>query len=130
MKDRIKIIRKDAGLTQTQFGKVLGNKSLSTVQKWEMGHNQPDSATIELICQKFGVNIHWLRTGEGEMRASSSRYEELGRLVSRLMADRPDSFRSALITTLLRLDPDGPEWDAIERIYNDISDEIKKSQEH
>ena len=121
MKDRIKLIRKKAGLTQTQFGAACGGKSLSSVQKWEMGHNQPDASTIALICQKFGVNETWLRTGVGEMTASKSRSQEMAELVGSLMADSPESFRSALITTLLRFDPNGPEWEILERIYDGIA---------
>ena len=38
-----------------------------------------------------------------------------------LMADSPESFRSALVTTLLRFDPNGPEWEILERIYDGIA---------
>ena len=81
------------------------------------------------ICQQFGVDEYWLRTGDGDMFAAKSRAEEMGELVGKLMSDRPDSFRSALVTTLLRLDPEGPEWEALERIYNGIAAEQKKNQE-
>lgn len=128
MKERIKDLRKSLGLSQTKFGESVG-VSLSAEQKWEMGISVPSDAVIMLIVQRYGISEKWLRTGEGEMRAPASRADEMTRLVKRLMADRPDSFRSALITTLLRLDPDGPEWDAIERIYNDIAAEQKKDQE-
>lgn len=129
MKDRIKAIRKAAGLNQTEFGKALGGKSLSTVQKWEMGHNQPDASSLSLMCQKFGVSEAWLRTGAGEMRASRTREEEMSELVASLMAERPESFRSALVTTLLRFDPGGKEWEALESIYNSITTEMKKAPE-
>lgn len=129
MKERIKEIRKVEGLNQTDFGSRLG-LAQATIAGYENGLRAVSDAVILSICREFGISEKWLRTGEGEMRAPESRANELGRLVSRLMSDRPDSFRSALITTLLRLDPDGPEWDAIERIYNDISTEIKKNQEH
>ena len=46
---------------------------------------------------------------------------QLAGLVKQLMADSPDSFRSALVTTLLRFDPDRPEWEILERIYNGIA---------
>ena len=120
MKDRIKQVRKDAGLSQTKFGERLG-VTLSAVQKWEMGHNIPDSSSIKLICDRFGVNEVWLRTGAGEMTAGKSRAQEMGELVQSLMADSPESFRSALVTTLLRFDPNGPEWEILERIYNEVA---------
>lgn len=124
MKDRIKELRKSLGLTQTQFGKSLGGKSLSAVQKWEMGHTEPDAGTIRLICQQYGVRESWLREGAGPMYAPTGREEEMARLVKRLMADQPDSFQSALVTTLLRFDPNGPEWGILERIYNSIAAEM------
>jgi transcriptional regulator with XRE-family HTH domain len=126
MKDRIKLIRKDAGLTQTQFGKVLANKSLSTVQKWEMGINVPDSPSIKQICQEFGVNETWLRTGSGSMTVSKTREQELAGLFRSLMADRPESFRSMLVSTLLRFDPNGPEWDALEKLFDSIVKEAEQ----
>ena len=49
-------------------------------------------------------------------------------LIRQLMADRPESFRSALITTLLRFDPDGPEWALLENIYKKVSAEIKEGE--
>ena len=42
------------------------------------------------------------------------------------MNDRPESFRARLITALLRFSPDGPEWAALESIYNSIQAEAEK----
>lgn len=128
MKDRIRSVRKAAGLNQTEFGKALG-VSLSAVSKWEMGLADMSSAVILLLCQKFGVNETWLRTGAGEMRADQSREEEMAALVASLLADRPESFRSALVTALLRFNPDGPEWEALERIYQSIAAQVEKPPE-
>lgn len=127
MKNRIKQIRKKEGLSQTKFGERLG-VTLSAVQKWEMGHNQPDAASVKLICEKFHINETWLRTGDGEMTASKSRQQEMADLVRSLMADSTDSFRSALVTTLLRFDPEGPEWAVLEKIYDDISSQRKPGE--
>ena len=128
MKDRIKELRKSTGLSQTKFGERLG-VTLSAVQKWEMGVAAPNNAAIVLICDKFGVNETWLRTGAGAMYASKTRAEEMAELVKSLMADRPESFRSALVTALLRFDPDGPEWEILERIYDSIAKEASLYEE-
>lgn len=100
--------------------------SKSAVQKWESGENIPTDAVLELMAQKTGVNILWLRTGAGEPFSPPSRAEEMGRLVKSLMADKPESFRSRLITALLRFDANGPEWQLLEDIYNSIAADIKK----
>lgn len=128
MKDRIKQVRGKVGLSQTKFGERLG-VSLSAVQKWEMGINVPDSPSIKQICQEFGINETWLRTGSGSMTVSKTREQELAALFKRFMADKPESFRTALVSTLLRFEPDGPEWEALEKIYDDIAAQYGKSPE-
>lgn len=128
MKDRIKEVRKSTSLSQTKFGERLG-VSLSAVQKWELGITVPSDATILLMSKEFGVNETWLRTGAGSRTMEKSRAAELAELVQSLMADQPESFRSALVTTLLRFDPDGPEWEALERIYDSVAAEYQKSQD-
>ncbi len=67
MKDRIKQIRKAAGLTQYEFGERLGYAP-SSAASWEKKDAQmPPDTTILLICKTFHVREEWLRTGEGEM---------------------------------------------------------------
>lgn len=120
MNERIKQIRKKASLTQESFADRLG-LTRNFIAQVEMGVKDPSDRTIRDICREFGVNETWLRTGEGEMTASKSRAQEMAELVSSLMADSPESFRSALITTLLRFNPNGPEWEILERIYDGIA---------
>mgnify|MGYP006896599134 FL=1 len=55
-----------------------------------------------------------------------SRSEEMGRLVKSLMEDKPEAFRSRLITALLRFDADGPEWQLLENIYNSVAADVEK----
>ena len=65
MKDRIKKIRKDAGLSQTEFGNIIGATQF-LVTSYETGRSVPDQARLMLICEKFNVNPDWLETGEGD----------------------------------------------------------------
>lgn len=65
MKDRIKAIRKEVGLTQTDFGKRIGVKG-NTITGYETGLRNPSDAILNSICREFNVNEVWLRTGEGE----------------------------------------------------------------
>lgn len=128
MKERIKFVRANTGKNQTEFGNML-MVSKSAVQKWESGENVPTDAVLELMAQKTGANILWLRTGAGEAYAPPSRAEELGRLVKSLMADRPEAFRARLITALLRFDPDGPEWQVLENIYDSVAAQAEKEKD-
>ncbi len=63
---RIKKLRKELELTQTEFASRIGSVQ-NTVTGYESGRRNPSSPVISLICREFGVSESWLRTGEGEM---------------------------------------------------------------
>ena len=120
-------LRKSLGLTQQAFADRLGI-TRGAVSKYDIDATDPSDAVISLICREFNVREAWLRDGEGEMLEVKPRAEELGELVRKLLSDRPESFRSRLITSLLRFEPDSPEWQILENIYNSIAAE-KESRE-
>ena len=124
---RIKELRNSLDLTQQKFADRLGIQR-GIIGKYEVDVSAPSDAVISLICREFNVREAWLRTGEGEMLDVKPRAEELGELVRKLLADRPESFRSRLITSLLRFEPNSPEWQILENIYNSIAAE-KESRE-
>lgn len=124
---RIKKLRNSLDLTQQKFADRLGIQR-GIIGKYEVDVSAPSDAVISLICREFNVREAWLRDGTGEMLEVKPRAEELGELVRKLLADRPESFRSRLITSLLRFEPDSPEWQILENIYNSIAAE-KESRE-
>ena len=60
------------------------------------------------------------------MTAPASREQELSRLVGQMLADRPESFRNTLITTLLRFEPGSPEWALLEKIVRTCAEQMEK----
>lgn len=128
MDERIKELRKALGLNQMEFGKRIG-VAPNTISTYENGTRALSDAIIMLVCREFGVSETWLRTGAGEMFAARTREAELGELIRTRLIDRPESFQTALITTLLRFDPDGPEWSALERIVENLKAETEKDRE-
>lgn len=65
MNERIRIVRKNLRLTQTEFGKEIGC-SQTAVAKYESGMVVPDQPIRMLICERFNVNPEWLDTGAGK----------------------------------------------------------------
>ena len=128
MQNRIKEVRKLFGLNQTEFGAKLG-VAQTTIGGYENGSRSVSDAIIKSICREFGVNETWLRTGAGEMRRARSREAELGELIRSRLLDRPESFQAALVTVLLRFDPDGPEFAALEKIARALAEETEKDPE-
>lgn len=122
---RVKAVRKELGMTLDAFGKRVG-VTKTAISNIENGARCLTDQMLLSICREFGVNETWLRTGAGEPFMPPSRSEEMGRLVKSLMADKPESFRSRLITALLRFDADGPEWQLLENIYNSVAADAEK----
>lgn len=83
--ERIQELRKSKGMTQQEFADSL-SVPRSTIAGYEADKREPISATISLICQKFGVNEVWLRTGEGDMYQSVSIEEELAGIFGTAMS--------------------------------------------
>jgi transcriptional regulator with XRE-family HTH domain len=65
MNERLKLIRKDSGMTQEAFASELG-ATRGMIAKYETGLVVPDQTMRLLISQRFNVNPTWLETGEGK----------------------------------------------------------------
>ena len=115
---RIKEVRKAAGLTLEKFGQRIGitASSCSTI---ESGKSNPSNQTIVAICREFGVSKQWLVEGVGEMYVKRDLNQEIGMMVTALMKDADESFRKRFIDALLQVPPDG--WNAIEEFVNKLS---------
>lgn len=97
MNERIKEIRKDAGLTLEKFGAKIGISAPSCSQL-ESGKTSPSAQTFAAICRVFRVNETWLRTGTGEKYRKKPRAEELGEIFADLEVD--DTVKARFIRTL------------------------------
>lgn len=71
MNARIRELRKNLGLSQTEFGERLGLKQ-TTIAGYETRGRTPIDAVVSLICREFSVNETWLRTGDGDMFTTPS----------------------------------------------------------
>ena len=63
---RIKQIRKDLSMTQSEFGNKL-RLSQDQISAFELGKRNPQLDTLDLIEIHFGINKEWLINGTGEM---------------------------------------------------------------
>lgn len=60
--ERIKLLRKEEGLNQLNFGKRIGITE-SAICNFENGRRNPSEQTIKSICREFHVNYDWLKNG-------------------------------------------------------------------
>lgn len=122
MKDRIKAVRKAIKKSQTEFGQSV-KVSLSAVQKWESGENEPSDAVITLLCRTYNVDEIWLRTGEGEMFRPRSRQDEIAAFLGGLIGSEGTDFQRRLISVLARMTP--AEWELLEAKARQLLEEDK-----
>ena len=80
METRIRIIRKNARLTQSEFGERIGLNG-NTITGYEKSYRTPSNAVITAICREFDINEEWLRNGTGPMKKETpvSYIDELAR---------------------------------------------------
>lgn len=66
LNERIKKLRSELGLNQSEFGERIGVKK-SVVSTLESGKTNLTTRNADLICKEFNVNRDWLLNGTGEM---------------------------------------------------------------
>ena len=121
MNNRIKKIRKDAGLTQTEFGKKLGVAG-NTITGYEKGTREPSNAIITSICREFGINEEWLRTGNGEPSSKKTRAEQAADIVKKTL-NTDDEFILNTFIALGQLSP--AEWNMVKNFVDKIKGDDK-----
>lgn len=92
MNERIKAVRKAAGLTLEKFGERIGITA-SSCSTMESGKSNPSNQTIIAICREFKVDEAWLRTGKGEMYANKDSDTELNLIMESIGATDPTIVR-------------------------------------
>lgn len=59
IKDKIKELRKEKGLTQKQLAELM-NKSVTGFASWEQGLSEPSVNDLRQLCKIFGVSADYL----------------------------------------------------------------------
>jgi transcriptional regulator with XRE-family HTH domain len=113
--ERIKQVRKSLPqkTSQEAFGKILG-VSRDAISNIELGRVPPTNPFIQLLCLKFDINEHWLRTGEGDMMHKLDRDEEITIWAAKLMQKDESDFPKKFASLLSKLDEN--EWKELEKI--------------
>lgn len=114
--DRIKILRKELNLTQTEFGDKIG-VSRNTIAGYENGYRTPMDQTIKSICREFNVEHLWLTTGEGNMFADVNEDDEIIELMNKALSNENEFIRNVFIS-FAKLDME--DLEALENVMNNI----------
>lgn len=115
MNERFKELRKALGLTQSEFGKILG-LSTSGVSDIESGRRNVTEQHLIMLSnyKKKIINIEWLRTGDGEMFVKMDREAELMTWAGSVLGSIDDLFKKRFVKMLSELDD--RDWETLEKI--------------
>ena len=91
--DRVRILRKNLGLTLEKFGNRLG-VGKNAISRIETGKNGVTDQMIKSICREFNVEYIWLTTGEGEMFQDSD--DAFLEQIDRIMAGENELHKTIL----------------------------------
>lgn len=123
MNERIKTLRLELSLTQSEFGEKLGI-SQNYVWMIEKGDRVPSDRTVADICRVFGVNEDWLRTGQGEKYLRLSRKETVAAYVGKILGGKVTPLEETLIEFMAETSPQ--EWEELARIINRFTEKMEK----
>lgn len=123
-KNRIKEIRKELGLSQPEFGELIGIKA-PQVSLIESGKHDLSEKTKLRIIEKYHVNPEWLDTGEGEMFLPFSESDEIIRFARSVTKAQDGDIRLEIMKILARMTPEQWEeswnlWCRAKLLINDI----------
>lgn len=126
--ERIKQIRKDAKLTQKEFGAAIDVQRL-VVASWEQGQKQPGRARLYVIAERFKVNPQWLIDGTGDIyRADALNDATQDQLeidvIKKLFDGLPDKYKKKILAALKEMIKTGAAFPRIASNIIDISGKI------
>ena len=98
---RLAQARHELKLSQVKFSKGIHLKSSGYIGDIEAGRLGVNERIIELASSVYGINKHWLKTGEGKMfdKQIDPKFEEMTVLFNELNPD----FQSYVLTQIKNL---------------------------
>ncbi len=122
MHTRIKQLRKELKLSQQEFANKI-HISRSQLSYYESGTVSIPERSQKEICEKFGINEEWLRTGQGEMYTFSQEDVELAEALAEITLSDNETLKN-LATKIIQLEE--PFIQHIEAIVDGLLQNNKK----
>ena len=119
--ERITVLRKHLGLTQTEFAMRIGT-SRGVIANIDNNRTEPNQVVVSAICREFGVSYAWLKDGTGEMLLEPNEDDA----VNRVMLGGSD-FAKLVFRQLAKLPPEA--WAQFQSFVDELSSQNKKSDD-
>ncbi len=119
--DRIKAVREKYELSQADFGARLGisRDVVNNIENNRLKRPEQQAPIYKLVCKEFGIDEHWLLTGEGSMLPIQTDAERLAAWVSKHARTESDEFKRRFIAALIDLSD--KDWEVIQRFVESMN---------
>lgn len=121
--ERLKTVRKQLGLNQTDFGSKVA-VSQATIAGYESGIRAPSDAILKLICVTYNVDYKWLKDGEG--LGPFVEHEDEESLVDHLLPGQSETAKIILAEACRVLDDHA--WQKIGEMVQAVAQRLKEKE--
>lgn len=115
--ERMKMVREQNNMTQSEFGKRLGisRDVYANIENNRLKKPEAKEPIIKLICKEFGISYQWLVNGIGEMTASDE--NEAQEIIDSVMTG-DNEFAKKVLVAFARMSDE--KWKLIKEIIDEI----------
>lgn len=115
--ERIRELRKELRLSQSQFGERLGvsRSVIKNIELNALAKPEQKLSLYKLICSEFKVSEDWLLHGKGKMYASDE--DEYSVLIDQIM-EGEDEFAKSVFKSFAKLDVE--DWEALYKLIQKL----------
>lgn len=103
--DRVKQIRKENNLSQTDFGDRLGvtRSVINNIENNRLARPEQKTSLIKLISKEFSINEEWLLTGKGDIYDVPIEDERLVEALIEIQASGNEKLKK-IVENMMKLD--------------------------
>lgn len=126
--ERIKKIRTDKRMTQTEFAALIGLNQ-PTIGQMETGVRNATKRSIMLICEKCDINKEWLESGKGEQYKLLSKTQKIMKYTALLLKDTDSAIAEAIINFIITYEQlDAPSKKVLDDVARTFVENMNKDK--
>lgn len=114
--ERLKMLREQLGLSQKKMASSVGVPQ-TTYSNYEIGIRPVPDVLLHSLSTEYGIDLQWLKTGEGEMFPPKSAEDEIAEIFGQFLGTEHTEAELKMIKLLARMINNQEFMDAVNEIF-------------